>query len=144
VRALITAAPALLAAGFLAAAGGSSLLVLANGPVGPSDYSPALAELRPQLGRDSVVVFAPPALLDDQYGRDYLVWELRGNRICVEPSDGADALQSGAGTSVAVILDEDGAVVPEGVFRNRSQAASEPACPFIPDGVRADPGAAGG
>ena len=103
VRALVAAAPALLAAGFLAAAGGSSVLVLANGPVGPSDYSPALAELRPQLGSGSVVVYAPPELLDEQHGLDYLVWELRGNRICVEPSDGTAAPPTGAGTSVTVV-----------------------------------------
>ncbi len=144
VRALLSAAPALIAAGFLALAGGSSVLVLANGPVGPSDYSPALAELRPQLGSGSVVVYAPPELLDDQHGRDYLVWELRGNRICVEPFDGTDAPPTGARTSVTVVIN-DGAVVPEGVFRNRSQSAGpETPCPFIADGVRADPGAAGG
>ena len=143
VRALCAGAPALLAAAFLAASGGSSALVLANGPVGPSAYSPDLAELRPTLGPGAVVVYAPPELLDEQHGRDYLVWELRGNRICVAP-EGAPA-PAGVRTAVSVILDDDGAVMPEGVIKNRSQpAAVESECPFIADGDRADPSAAAG
>ena len=76
--------PALVAAAFLVGAGGSSVLALVNGPVGPSGYSPALAELRPELGPGSVLVIAPEELLDEQHGADYLAWELRGNRVCVE------------------------------------------------------------
>ncbi len=89
VRALTAQAPALIAAAFIALAGGSSLLALANGPVGPSDYSPALAELRPQLGPGSTLVVAPDELLDDEHGVDYLNWELRGNRLCVIGEDEA-------------------------------------------------------
>ena len=143
VRALVRGAPVLLAAGFLAAAGGSSVLALANGPVGPTGYSPELAELRPRLGEESVVVYAPQELLDDQHGRDYLVWELRGNRICVEPLTEAVPRADSAPTAVTVAL-EDGAVVPDAVVRNRSAGADAPDCPLIADGVRADPGAAGG
>ena len=33
----------------------------------------------------STLVVAPRDLLDEQHGRDYLLWELRGNRICVVP-----------------------------------------------------------
>src|SRR5919106_1962464 len=72
---------------YLLAAGGSSVLALANGPVGPADYSPALAELREELRaanfRGSLLIRADQSFLDDEHGRDYLVWELRGNRICV-------------------------------------------------------------
>jgi hypothetical protein len=128
-------------AGFLAAAGGSAVLTLANGPVGPSGYSPELAELRPQLHGRTVFVSAPAELLDEQHGVDYLVWELRGNRICVG-EEGVPA-PAGADTSLAVVLD-DGAVVPEGRYRALSTAPAVDACPFIPDGARADPSEAAG
>jgi hypothetical protein len=144
VRALLAVAPALVAAAFLLAAGGSSVLALVNGPVGPSGYSPALAELREELGPGSTVVFAPAELLDDQHGRDYLAWELRGNRICIEElGAGATAPPPGA-TSLTVELVED--AVEPGEFRRAAPAApsgDEP-CPLIPDGARADPSAAGG
>ena len=73
-----------LAVAFLGAAAGSSLLALVNGPVGPATYSPALTELRPALGRGSTLVLAPQHMLAAEHGRDYLVWELRGGRVCVE------------------------------------------------------------
>src|SRR3712207_8079962 len=57
---------------------------------------------RPRLGTGPVVVYAPAELLDAQHGRDYLVWELRGNRVCVEPQDDADPAASGAATTVTV------------------------------------------
>lgn len=140
VRALAAGAPAIVAAVFLAAAGGSGLLALANGPVGPSGYSPELAELRDELGDGSVTVYAPAELLDDQHGRDYLVWELRGNRICVE--EGEPGTGSMPATSpLTVTVSEDGAVVPESTYLNRSVSGGS--CPFIPDGARADPSAAG-
>ncbi|MGH2987622.1 MAG: hypothetical protein ACRDLO_13175, partial [Solirubrobacterales bacterium] len=142
IRALLAGAPSLVAAAFLLAAGGSSVLALVNGPVGPSDYSPALAELREELGPGSTVVFAPAELLDDQHGRDYLAWELRGNRICIEV-EGTPALPPA--TSTLLVSLDDGAVVPEGLYRNVSAAAAGgDSCPLIPDGARADPSAAGG
>ncbi len=73
-----------LAVAFLGAAAGSSLLALVNGPVGPAAYSPELTELRPVLGRGSTLVLAPHHMLASEHGRDYLVWELRGGRVCVE------------------------------------------------------------
>ena len=79
---------ATLAASFTVAAAGCSLVALANGPVGPSSYSPALTELRPYLG-GSTLVLAPQSLLD-AHGRDYLAWELRGRRVCVEPDSLAE------------------------------------------------------
>lgn len=68
---------------FAVAAGGCSLLALANGPVGPTSYSPALASLRPQLAPASTLVLAPGELLRDQHGVPYLAWELRGGRVCI-------------------------------------------------------------
>jgi hypothetical protein len=73
----------LLAAAFVVAAGGCSVLALANGPVGPTYYSPALASFRSQLDRAPTLVLAPESLLADQHGRPYVTWELRGGRICV-------------------------------------------------------------
>src|SRR5204863_3123242 len=62
------------AGAFLVAAGGCSVLALANGPVGPTTWSPALGELRPEIGSGSTLVLAPQSLLDE-HGRDFLVWE---------------------------------------------------------------------
>jgi len=74
---------AALAVAFLGAAAGSSVLALVNGPVGPSTYSPALTQLRPLLGTGSTLVLTSEHVLADEHGRDYLVWELRGGRVCV-------------------------------------------------------------
>ena len=140
-RALAAAAPGALLAAFLLAAGGSSVLALANGPVGPRGYSPELAELAPELGPGSTFVFAPPELLDDQHGLDYLLWELRGNRICVERLDHGNLGPAAQGSSLLVTIDEAGAVVPEGTYANRGAEGPGP-CPLIPDAARADPSAA--
>lgn len=148
VRALVVGAPALVAAAFLALAGGSGVLVLVNGPVGPSGYSPALAELRPSLGPGSTLVFAPDELLDDEHGLDYLSWELRGNRVCVARA-GSGRYPRGVARSFAVEVDSDGAVVPSGAFENRSRprgsssSAGLGPCPLIEDRARADPSAGG-
>jgi hypothetical protein len=74
---------------YLLAAGGCALLALANAPVGPTSYSPALAELRPLVASGSTVILASHELLDDQHGTPYLAWELRGGRVCIEPDDTA-------------------------------------------------------
>lgn len=127
-----------LGAAFLIAAGGSSLLVLVNGPVGPSGYSPALAELRPELGPGSTLVMAPQDLLADQHGRDYLVWELRGHRICVEADDGTSrTTQSPPGIGRVLVVGGD-PVEPQGMYENRSANGPGP-CPLIATGDRADP-----
>jgi len=138
VRALLAGAPGILAAGYCLAAAGCAALVLLNGPVGPREYSPALAELRPELGPGSVLVLAPAELLDEQHGRDYLVWELRGNRVCVEALRAVSAF-SRPGISTQVVIAAGDAVEPEGVLRNRSTASGPGPCPLIPDGARADP-----
>ncbi|MGH2952460.1 MAG: hypothetical protein ACRDK9_00360 [Solirubrobacterales bacterium] len=139
-RAKFSLAVGLLAVAFVGAAGASSLLALLNGPVGPSGYSPELAELRDQLPRGSTVLLPPGALLEDQHGRDYLVWELRGNRICVVDagSDPGPPTSSIAAT-LSITWDDDGAVVPEDVFHLNRDVEHPGPCPFIPDGARADP-----
>lgn len=69
---------------FVAVAGLCSALALANAPVGPGTYSPALTGLRPLIANDSTVVLASSELLEDDHGTNYIAWELRGGRVCIE------------------------------------------------------------
>jgi hypothetical protein len=69
---------------FLLAAGVCSLLALANAPVGPTSYSPALTEMRPLVADSSTLVLAPGKLLADEHGTPYIAWELRGGRVCIK------------------------------------------------------------
>ncbi len=69
---------------FVAAAGLCSALALANAPVGPGTYSPALTGLRPLVADGSTVYLASPELLEDDHGANYIAWELRGGRVCIE------------------------------------------------------------
>jgi len=69
---------------FFAAAGLCSVLALANAPVGPGTYSPALTGLRPLVANDSTLYLASPELLEDDHGTNYIAWELRGGRVCIE------------------------------------------------------------
>ncbi len=143
VRALAREAPRAIAVAFIIAAGGSAVLALVNGPVGPSAYSPALAELRSKLGPRSTIVFGPPELLSEQQGRDYLNWELRDNRICIEPfEDGVTKPPRGASV-LRVLLDDQGAVVPDGASLVRGAPLADEPCALIGDRARADPGTAG-
>jgi hypothetical protein len=82
---IVTAAGAL----FLLAAAVCSLLALANAPVGPTNYSPALTGLRPLVAKDSTVVLATPKLLGEEHGTPYIAWELRGGRVCIETREEA-------------------------------------------------------
>jgi hypothetical protein len=68
---------------FAVAAGACSLLALANAPVGPTSYSPALHGFRPLIAADSTLVLASDELLADQHGAPFLSWELRGGRVCI-------------------------------------------------------------
>jgi hypothetical protein len=74
---------ALAAAAFVLGAGACSLLALANAPVGPTSYSPALTGLRPLVAAGSTLVLAPDELLAEQHGVPYISWELRGGRVCI-------------------------------------------------------------
>jgi hypothetical protein len=69
---------------FIAAAGACSLLALANAPIGPTSYSPALTGLRPLVASGSTLVLASDDLLANQHGVPYISWELRGGRVCIE------------------------------------------------------------
>jgi hypothetical protein len=145
-------AVAALAAAFALAAAGSSLLALANGPVGPSEYSPALAEIRPLEG--TTLVLAPREVLEEEHGRDYLVWELRGGRVCVDDRDDFGPSTSLPGGITQVITfgpaeieppfagDAIGREVGPYTLWEVSQPLPGPLeCPFITDGERADPDA---
>jgi hypothetical protein len=68
---------------FALAAGVCSVLALANAPIGPTSYSPALTGLRPLVAADSTLVLAPGELLADEHGTPYIAWELRGGRVCI-------------------------------------------------------------
>jgi hypothetical protein len=74
---------------YMLAAGGCALLALANAPVGPTSYSPALTELRPLVASGSTLVLASPQLLEEEQGKRYLTWELRGGRVCIASEDEA-------------------------------------------------------
>jgi hypothetical protein len=69
---------------YLLIAAGCSLLALANAPVGPSSYSPALTGLRDDVGAGPTLVLARKQFLDDEQGTPYIAWELRGGRVCIE------------------------------------------------------------
>ncbi len=133
--------PVVVSVAFLVAAGGSAALALANGPVGPSAYSTALAELRENLPDGSVRVLVPQDVLDE-HAVDYLSWELRGNRLCIEPEDGSGPpLAPGIAATVTIDVD-DGALVP-GAFAVDDQVVGDGPCELIADSARADPGADG-
>ncbi len=72
---------------YLVAAAGCSLLVLANAPVGPGSYSPALTSLRSEVGEGPTLVLASRQLLEDEHGVPYITWEMRGGRVCIDASD---------------------------------------------------------
>jgi hypothetical protein len=74
---------------FLGAAGLCSALALANAPVGPGTYSSSLTRLRPLVENGSTVVLASPELLEDDHGTNYIAWELRGGRVCIETREEA-------------------------------------------------------
>ena len=76
---------------YLLAAGGCSLLALANAPVGPTSYSPALTGLRDDVGEGPTLVLASRQLLADEHGTPYVAWELRGGRVCIEAGEEAGA-----------------------------------------------------
>jgi hypothetical protein len=90
-----TALAGLAATAYLLAAGACSLLALANAPVGPASYSPALAELRPLVNTAPTLLLASPELLTERHGRPFLAWELRGGRVCIAVAGEASRLPAG-------------------------------------------------
>jgi hypothetical protein len=80
---------------YLLAAAGCSLPALANAPVGPTSYSPALTGLRSDVGAAPTLVLASTQLLADEHGAPYIAWELRGGRVCIASEEEADQIPSG-------------------------------------------------
>jgi hypothetical protein len=74
---------------YLLAAAGCSLLALANAPIGPSSYSPALTGFRGDVGEGPTLVLASKQLLEDEQGTPYITWELRGGRVCIAAAEEA-------------------------------------------------------
>jgi hypothetical protein len=74
---------------YLLTAAGCSLLALANAPVGPSSYSPALTGFRGDVGAGPTLVLASKQLLEDEHGTPYITWELRGGRVCIAAAEEA-------------------------------------------------------
>ncbi len=136
VRALAASAPAAITVAFYLAAGGSGVLALANGPVGPSAYTAELAEARSQLGSGSTLVIAPQSLLREQHGRDYLLWELRGNRLCIAVAP-VDANELPTQISNVIAIGDGDAVAPAAVYSD--DLSVDGPCPLIAESARADP-----
>jgi hypothetical protein len=139
---------AVLAVAFCGAAAACTVLALVNGPVGPASYSPALTELRPELRHGSTLALAPEHLLADEHGRDYVVWELRGGRVCVQ----AEGTQGGPPLAgIAHVVAGDQQRPPYAGFRLERRAGpytlwvrhpapkGEGPCPLIAVGARANP-----
>ncbi len=126
---------------FLLGVGLSSVLALVNAPVGPSGYSPRLAALRDRLPEGSIRIVAPDTFIDDEHGADWIAWELRGNRICIEASSEArDGTVPGIRKTIYVAR-RNGTVVPGSTIT--SPPSGPGPCPLIPDAARADPSAGG-
>ena len=48
-----------------------------------------LTGLRADVGEGPTLVLASTQLLDDEHGAPYIAWELRGGRVCIEPTGGS-------------------------------------------------------
>jgi hypothetical protein len=92
-----TAAAAL----FLLAAGVCSALALANAPVGPPSYTPALTGFRAEVTNGSTLVLGSHELLADDHGGPYISWELRGGRVCIAADGELDGPPDGVRYVVA-------------------------------------------
>jgi hypothetical protein len=82
-KGLVRPVEGLAAVAFVLAAGVCSALALANAPVGPTSFSPALHEFRAEVGAGPTLVLADDELLAEQHGGPFVSWELRGGRVCI-------------------------------------------------------------
>jgi hypothetical protein len=75
---------------FLLGAGFSSVLALVNAPVGPREYSSALAEFRSRvIDSPATVVFLSPKQLREDHAEEFVAWDLRGvPGLRIEPGGG--------------------------------------------------------
>ncbi|HEU4737157.1 MAG TPA: hypothetical protein VFS48_09055 [Solirubrobacterales bacterium] len=104
---------------YLLAAAGCSLLALANAPVGPSSYSPALTDLRDDVGTGPTLVLASRQLLAEEHGNPYIAWELRGGRVCIA-ADGEAGRRLPSGVRFVVTESSGGRAPFRGLRRKRA------------------------
>jgi len=147
--------PALTLAFFVGAAG-SSALALLNGPVGPSTWTPALLEFSAQVSDDEPILAVVDDELASQNGRDLVTWELRGHEVCViaheEISSGTVSDKAFEAVVVTGELEQPLPVVGRLTELDRASSGgldytlyraklvgSDPECPFVADGDRAEP-----
>jgi hypothetical protein len=119
---------------YLLAAGGCSLLALANAPVGPTSYSPALTGLRSTVGEGPTLVLASRQLLQDEQGTPYVAWELRGGRVCIDSEDRAGRSPP---SGIRYVVTESGSKTPPFAGFRRKRVAPpyvlwESATPVLP------------
>ena len=148
------AVPAL-ALAFVAGAAGSSALALVNGPVGPSDWTPALLDFSAELDDESVLAVVDDGLVSEN-GKDLVTWELRGREVCVlaQGEVAPESVSDRAFEAVVVIGELDGPLPVVGRLDERDRAESggleyvlyranlsgaDPDCPFVADGDAAEP-----
>ena len=141
---------------FLVGAAGSSALALVNGPVGPSTWTPALLEFSAQVAEDEPILAVIDDELASENGRDLVTWELRGHEVCVISNEEVSAatVSDKAFGAIVVIgeLDQPLPIVGRPVELDRQTsdgldytlyraklAGSDPGCPFVADGDRAEP-----
>jgi len=126
---------------YLLAAGACSLLALANAPVGPASYSPALTDLRRYVGEGPTLVLASHELLADEHGTPYISWELRGGHVCIA-SPGEVGSEPPAGVRYVVAEGDAGhpplpglhlerVAGPYNLWRRAGKVASHSPCPLI-------------
>ncbi len=130
----------LAATAFVLAAGACSALALANAPVGPTSYSPALTGLRPLVAADSTLILASEQLLADEHGTPYLAWELRGGRVCIaaegeldEPPPGVRFVVTSfeAGPLPFAGFEPDRIALPYLVWEAKRPVRGQSPCPLI-------------
>ncbi len=98
-------------------------------------------------------MLAPQHMLESEHGRDYLVWELRGGRVCVDAAGTAPSSRLPPHGASQVITQGFAELPPYAGLRLARRAEpyvlwrSQPApsghgsCPLISVGERAEPGA---
>jgi hypothetical protein len=126
---------------FLLAGGGCSLLALANAPVGPASYSPALTGLRPVVGEGPTLVVASRQLLANEHGTPYIAWELRGGRVCIESEGEAGGRRPRGVRFVVTESDSDkppfpdlrlkGIAPPYVLWESNAPMSSRSPCPLV-------------
>ncbi len=140
---------ATLAFAFFGAAIGSSLLALANGPVGPATYTPALTELRGRLGHGSTLVLAPTSgcwptstaatTSSGSSGAAGSASHSQGPPTRTAPPDGvAHVITQGSTTPPFADLRLARRAGPYFVWETRPAPAGRGPCPLISVGARAD------